>query len=237
MVVEMNQVTFSYDKKDPVIKELSLKIYEGDRLGIVGPNGAGKTTLFFLMAGVEKPNYGNVYLFGEKVLHKRFYPQLGMVFQNTDDQLFHPSVWDDIAFGPRNMGLSEDMVRNRVEDALKILEISYLKDRLIHQLSGGEKRLVSIAGILAMGSDFVIYDEPTSNLDMYHRRKLIDFLKKSKEKALIVASHDLEFVLEVCNRVIIFDKGCIVADGAPKDILSNKVLMEKHSLEVPYSLR
>ncbi|WP_129600432.1 energy-coupling factor ABC transporter ATP-binding protein [Anaerophilus nitritogenes] len=235
-VLNMKDVSFGYEKKY-IIENISLKISSNEKLGLIGPNGAGKTTLFYLMSGIYKPKKGEIFLYDKKVIAGKFYPKLGMIFQNPDDQLIHPSVWDDIAFGPTNMGLSHDDIEKRVEDALKILHIEKLKDRVPHQLSGGEKRLVAIAGILAMKSSFVIYDEPTSNLDMRHRRLLIDFLKTSTEDARIIASHDLEFILESCDRVIVFDHGKIQGDGHPKEILSNAQLMEEHGLEVPYSLR
>jgi cobalt/nickel transport system ATP-binding protein len=236
-VMEMKDVSFWYNKNKSILKNIDLKIFQGDRVGIIGPNGTGKTTMFFLMSGIEKPKYGEVILFDKRIICGNFRSELGMVFQNTDDQIFNPSVLEDIAFGPRNMGLSKSMIDQRVNYALEILDINKLKNRPPHQLSGGEKRLVAIAGILAMQCKFVIYDEPTSNLDMRYRRKVINFINESNQKAIVIASHDLEFVLEVCNRVIILDGGTIIADGDPKDILSNEGLMKEHSLEVPYSLR
>lgn len=220
-----------------VLDDIGLVMYQGDRIGIIGPNGTEKTTFFLTIAGINNPSAGNIKLFGEAVVHGQFRPKLGMVLQNQDDQLFCPTVWDDIAFGPSNMGLSKDEVIIRVEYAVDLLDISQLVDRAPHQLSGGEKRLVAIAGIIAMDSRFVIYDEPTSNLDMRYRRKLINPLQnKQTHEGMLIASRDLELVLEVCNRVILIDEGKIITDGKPIEILSNEKLLQNHGLETPYSL-
>ncbi|HAA89002.1 MAG TPA: cobalt ABC transporter ATP-binding protein [Peptococcaceae bacterium] len=235
-VLQVSGLSFSYPDRPGVLRDINLEVDSGDCLGVIGPNGAGKTTLFLLICGILKPNAGKVCLFGRQVIPGRFHPEVGMVFQNPDDQLFCPSVRDDVAFGPRNLGLSEDEVEARVEEALEATGILDLKDRPPHHLSGGEKRLVAIAGVLAMRPRLVIYDEPTSNLDIRYRRRLINFLKSSPQEAVLVASHDLEFILEVCNRVVLLDEGRIFADGDPREILSNVELMEAHGLERPHSL-
>ena len=202
---------------------------------MIGPNGAGKTTLFYLICGVHKPEQGQIMLCGEPVLPGRFRPEIGMVFQNADDQLFSPSVWDDVAFGPRNLALTQEEVEARVQESLTTAGVVDLAARPPHHLSGGEKRMVSIAGVLAMHPDVVIYDEPSANLDMRSRRRLIRFLQASPQ-TLLVASHDLELILEVCDRVILLDEGLIVADGAPREIMGDAALMEAHGLERPHSL-
>lgn len=235
-ILEVNNISFSYQDDNKVIDNLSFKVLPNEKVGIVGPNGTGKTTLFMLISGVKKPLSGDISIFSKKLKSGKFNPEIGMVFQNTSDQLFCPSVWDDVSFGPLNMGLSKEEVDNRVGDALKALGIEKLKDKVPHHLSGGERRLVAIAGVLAMKSKFVIYDEPTSNLDIRYRRKLINFINNSNQKGVLVASHDLEFILEVCNRVILLDEGKIIASGSPMKILGDKELMEAHGLEKPHSL-
>ncbi|RKD28790.1 energy-coupling factor ABC transporter ATP-binding protein [Thermohalobacter berrensis] len=235
-VLKVSQISFGYNRNEKIINNLSLEIYSGERVGIIGPNGTGKTTLFLLISGVKKPSSGEIILYDKKVKVGKFNPNIGMVFQNTDDQLFCPTVWEDVAFGPTNMGLSREEVKKRVNNSLKILGIEKLKDKAPHHLSGGEKRLAAIAGVLAMESKLVIYDEPTSNLDIRYRRKLINFINSSKQDAMLISSHDLEFILEVCNRVILLDEGRIVADGKPKEILGDENLMEAHGLEKPHSL-
>jgi cobalt/nickel transport system ATP-binding protein len=237
-VLQISQLSFSYKKNELILDGLSLEVFQDDKIGILGPNGAGKTTLFLLIAGVENPLAGEIYLKEQKVVPGTFNSKLGLVFQDSDDQVFNFSVFDDIAFGPRNMGLAHAQINQRVNEALRLLGIQHLARRAPQQLSGGEKRLVAIAGgILAMQSQLAIYDEPTSNLDLRYRRRLINFINTHKQKAVLIASHDLEFVLETCNRVVILDQGKIAADGMPQDIMGDRLLMEKHGLEVPHSLR
>ncbi len=228
-------LTFSYPDRPGVLRAVNLKVMPGERVGLVGPNGAGKTTLFLLACGVLKPDSGFIVLFGRPVTPGQFRPEVGMIFQNPDDQLFCPSVRDDVAFGPTNMGWPQAQVIARTGEALSIAGVSDLADRPPHHLSGGEKRMVSIAGVLAMRPRLVIYDEPSSNLDIRSRRRLIRFLQASPE-TMLIASHDLEFILEVCNRVLLMDEGRIVADGPPREILGNAGLMEAHGLERPHSL-
>ncbi|NLO20660.1 MAG: ABC transporter ATP-binding protein [Syntrophomonadaceae bacterium] len=236
-ILKISNLSFSYKEGDLILDGLSLEVFRTDKIGILGPNGAGKTSLFLLIAGVEKPWAGEIYLQEKKIVPGIFNPELGLVFQDSDDQVFNFSVFDDIAFGPRNMGLPRAEINRRVNEALSVLGIQHLARRAPQQLSGGEKRLVAIAGgILAMQAGLAIYDEPTSNLDLRYRRRLINFIKSHKQKAALIASHDLEFVLETCNRVVILDQGRIAADGRPQDIMGDPLLMEQHGLEVPHSL-
>lgn len=228
-------LAFSYPDRRPVLREVNLSIRPGERVGLIGPNGAGKTTLFMLSCGVLKPTAGEVRLFGKPVIPGGFHSEVGMVFQNQNDQLFCPSVRDDVAFGPRNLGLAGDEVEERVREAFTVAGIGDLAERPPHHLSGGEKRLVAIAGVLAMRPKLIIYDEPTSNLDIRYRRRLINFLQNARE-TLLIASHDLEFILEVCTRVVLLYGGTIKSDGNPYDILGDVSLMEEHGLERPHSL-
>ncbi len=207
----------------------------GERVGLIGPNGAGKTTLFLLVCGVLKPGAGEISLFGEVLAYGDFRSEIGMVFQNPDDQLFSPSVWDDVAFGPRNLGLSQEDVSARVNEALTITSVPDLAQRAPHHLSGGEKRMVSIAGVLAMRPRLVVYDEPNANLDIRSRRRLIRFLQTSQGTTLI-ASHDLELILEVCGRAVLIDEGHTVANASPRELMGDVELMEAHGLERPHSL-
>lgn len=233
--LQLSNIKFAYPET-LVLAGINLSIADGERVGIIGPNGVGKTTMFHIITGLLKPTEGDVALYGEPVKAGKFHPNVGLVFQYPDDQLFSPSVKDDIAFGPLNMGLSQDEVNERVHEALELTGIHHLEDRAPHHLSGGQKRMVAIAGIKAMRPKLIIYDEPSANLDMRSRRRLINFIKASDE-TVMVSSHDLELILEVSERVILLDKGAIVADGDPHEIMGDDDLMELHGLERPHSLR
>jgi cobalt/nickel transport system ATP-binding protein len=235
-LLKVTGLSFNYPDGTNVLKNISLNVYEGDRIGIVGPNGAGKTTFFMLICGVLKTSSGEILMNEKRIIPGKFHPEIGMVFQNPDDQLFCPSVMDDIAFGPRNLGLSNEEIDKRVYEVLEMLGIQDLANQAPHHLSGGQKRMAAIAGVLAMHPELVIYDEPTSNLDFRYRRRVLNALKNSPQKAMLIASHDLEFVLELCSRVVLLDEGRIIADGRPVEILGNKDLMEFHGLEKPHSL-
>jgi cobalt/nickel transport system ATP-binding protein len=232
-VLVVSRLSFSYPDKSDVLRDVSLEVLPGERVGLIGPNGAGKTTFFLLICGVLKPDGGEIVLFGTPMMPGGF--EIGMVFQNSDDQLFCPSVRDDVAFGPQNLGLSKEEVAARATKALSTTGALALADRAPHHLSGGEKRMVSIAGVLAMRPRVIVYDEPTANLDARSRRRLIRFLQASSETTLI-ASHDLEFVLEVCDRVILIDEGRIISNGNPREMMCDVDLMEAHGLERPHSL-
>lgn len=227
---------FSYPDRRDAIKDVSLEVMPGEKVGLVGPNGSGKTTLFLNICGILKPSAGEIVLLGKTVTDGGFRSEVGFVFQNPDDQLFCPSVRDDVAFGPQNMGLSRDEVETRVNEALSVVGAVELADRSPHHLSGGEKRMVSIAGVLAMRPRFIMYDEPSANLDIRSRRTLISLLQSST-KTMLVASHDLELILEICRRVVLLDGGRIVADGDAREIMLDDKLMEAHGQERPHSLR
>ena len=234
-MIDIKNISFSYNTGNPVLKEVSLNVQKGESLGIIGPNGAGKTTLFHLLCGILTPDKGEIVVNGRIIKNAEFNPDTGLVFQNPDDQLFNISVFDDIAFGPVNMGFNKDEVLKRVEQSMNITGISHLSRRPPHHLSGGEKRMAAIASVIALEPELLIYDEPTSNLDIRGRRRVINFIKGTDHTNLI-ASHDMEFILETCSRVIIIDEGGIVADGETSLIMENKNLMQRHGLESPHSL-
>lgn len=233
--LKITDLSYSYTEKTDVLQNVSFEVKPGERVGLIGPNGAGKTTLFLSICGVLKPLKGEISVLGRSVQSGEFHPEIGMVFQNPDDQLFCPSVWEDVAFGPQNMDLSKDEVEARTREALSLVGHLDLADRPPHHLSGGEKRMISIAGVLAMRPELVIYDEPSANLGMRSRRRVINLLQASEQTNLI-SSHDLEFILEVCDRVIMLDNGRIITDGNPREIMSDDELMMAHGQEKPHSL-
>ncbi|HIK43662.1 MAG TPA: ABC transporter ATP-binding protein [Leptolyngbyaceae cyanobacterium M65_K2018_010] len=228
-------LTFSYPDQPQVLWDISLTVQEGERVGIIGHNGCGKTTLFMLLCGVLTPATGTIDLLGTPLQPGQFRPEVGLLFQDPDDQLFSASVWDDIAFGPQNMGFSPAEVEARVAQAAEMTATTHLLGRLPHHLSGGEKQMVAIASLLAMTPSILLCDEPTASLDLRTRRRLIRFLQNSTE-TLLIASHDLEFVLEVCDRTLLIDGGQIIADGQSRQVMGDQALMEAHGLEKPHSL-
>ncbi|MFE4108172.1 energy-coupling factor ABC transporter ATP-binding protein [Almyronema epifaneia] len=233
--LKVTRLAYAYPDCPAVLQGIDLSIATGERVGLIGPNGAGKTTLFLSICGVLAPQSGQVQLFGQPVQPGRFRPEIGLVFQNPSDQLFSLSVEEDVAFGPTNMGFSCEAIEERVCEALQLTGVFDLRHRPPHHLSGGERRMVAIASVLAMRPQLVIYDEPSANLDMRSRRRLIRFLQAASQ-TILVSSHDLELVLEVCDRVILLDQGRIIADGAASEIMANAPLMEAHGLERPHSL-
>lgn len=235
VAIALDRVAFSYADNPHVLQEITLHIHEGERVGLIGHNGCGKTTLFLLMCGLLPLETGKIELFGNAVLPGQFYPEVGLLFQDPEDQLFSPSVRDDIAFGPQNLGLSAAEIDERVALALELTGLTALAERPPHHLSGGEKQMVAIAGLLAMTPRILLCDEPTASLDLRTRRRLIHFLQRSDE-TLVIASHDLEFLLEVCDRAVLIDDGCVIADGNAKEVMGDRALMEAHGLEKPHSL-
>ena len=236
--IDVEGITFGYDKTN-IFEDFTLHIKEADSLGIIGVNGAGKSTLLKLMVGLEMPSAGTIRV-EEIPLEKKTLPKvrekIGYVFQDSDSQLFMSNVYDDVAFAPRNYGFAEDEVDRRVQNALDKVHIDYLKDKSIYKLSGGEKKLASIATILSMTPDIIMMDEPSVSLDPGNRRNLINVLNEF-DHVKIIASHDLDFIWDTCNRVVLISEGTIVADGTPDIILRDRDLLERSGLELPLSLQ
>ena len=237
--LEVRNLQFAYPDGQVAIKDISFTIHHGESVGIIGANGAGKSTLLMLIMGLLFPTSGEV-LVGDVRVTKKTLPmirqRLGMVFQNPDDQLFMTTVYDDVAFGPRNYNMDEKEVDKRVKEALEAVGIAHLKDRAPYKLSGGEKRSAAIAAVLSMQPDILIMDEPTSALDPKSRRKVIELLKGFKHTK-IITSHDLDMVFETCGRVIVINQGEIAADGEGAKILRDSKLLESCGLEIPLSFQ
>ncbi|WP_034763907.1 energy-coupling factor ABC transporter ATP-binding protein [Chrysiogenes arsenatis] len=234
-LLHFSHVSFSYPDTPDAVGDFSLTVHEGEKVGIIGPNGAGKSTLFLLASGVLAPQKGILQFQGKPLMAGKFNSDLALIFQHSDDQLFCPTVWEDVEFGPSNMGLAPEAARQRVERALQITSTAHLAAKAVHHLSEGQKRMVAIAGALAMEPQLVLYDEPSASLDMRSRRQLIGLLQHAPH-AMLIASHDLELILEVCPRVVLIDAGKVMADGAAATILGNAELMQAHGQEKPHSL-
>lgn len=238
-IVEFQDVFFRYPDGTQALNGINFRITHGEAVGICGANGAGKSTLLMHMNGYLLPASGTVTI-GNLTLSKKTRQDIrrtvGMVFQNPDDQLFMPTVFDDCAFGPLNLGMDEDNVRARVEEALETVRCLELKDKPPHHLSAGQKSAVAIAAVIAMMPDIIVMDEPASNLDPKSRRSLIKLLQSFKHSK-IIASHDLDLILDCCERCIVIGNGVVVADGPSREILSDKTLLEANNLELPLSLQ
>lgn len=234
-MLNLESLSVGWPGHPPVLTGLSLHLCPGERVALVGPNGAGKTTLFHTIAGVLAAQTGKVQMQGQAIVYGRFRPDIALVFQQADDQLFCPTLIEDVAFGARNLGLPDAEVRARVARALADCDLTGLEDRPVHQLSGGEKRRACIAGALVMRPSLMLLDEPSAALDMRQRRRLISLLS-GMDQSMLIASHDLELVLELCPRVILIDQGRIRADGPASEVLGNAALMAAHGQEVPHSL-
>ena len=212
---------------------------QGESVALVGPNGAGKTTLFLCLSGVLSIPSGAANVAGldpaERSQRRALPGKVGIIFQDSDDQLFSTTVSDDVAFGPLNLGLTPTEVRQRVTEALAEVGLRGFESRVPFHLSGGEKRRVALAGVLAMRPEILLLDEPSSHLDPRGRRELIHLIN-GLSVTKIIASHDLEFILETCQRAIVLDGGRVVADGPARMLLGNRNLMNDHGLEVPHSM-
>ncbi len=230
--IKFDHVTYTYPGGLKALDDVSFLITYGEKVGLVGANGAGKSTLIQHTNGLIMPDSGRV-LIGDVPITKHTLPiirrTVGLVFQNPDDQLFMPTVEDDVAFGPKNMNLPADEVRRRVGEALKAVGAYDLRKRAVYELSGGQKRSVAIAGLLAMEPDVLVLDEPTSNLDPHARRMLID-LVAGFTHTCIIATHDMDMVKELCGRTIVMSRGQVLADGPTEAVFSNHSLLERGSL-------
>jgi cobalt/nickel transport system ATP-binding protein len=238
-LVEVKNLEYTYPDGTGALQGVSFLLTHGEAVAVIGANGAGKSTLLLHLNGCLMPEKGEVRI-GGLPLNKNTLTQVrrtvGMVFQDPDDQLFMPLVYDDVAFGPLNLGLPPAEVDRLVLDSLATVGASHLKDRPPYRLSGGEKRAVAIAAVLAMSPDILVMDEPTAALDPKTRRQLIELLKTFKHTR-IIATHDLDLVLDLCTRVIVFKEGRVVADGPALDILENEELLAASSLEKPLRLQ
>ena len=239
-VIDVRGLTFAYVAGPTALEAISFRVDEGESLGLIGPNGAGKTTLFLCLSGILPARSGTIGVAGLNPANpadrRRLPAKVGVIFQDSDDQLFSTTVLDDVAFGPLNLGCGPQEVRRRVAESLRSMGAEGLEHRAPHLLSGGEKRRVALAGVLAMRPEIYLLDEPSMYLDPRGRRDLIRLLP-SLPGTRILASHDLEMVLETCGRVLLLDQGRLIVDGPAKDILADAALMQAHGLEVPYSMR
>jgi energy-coupling factor transport system ATP-binding protein len=246
IAIEVKNLSYTYSRGLPyekeAIKNINLIVYEGEAVGILGHTGSGKSTLIQHLNGILLPQEGEVKIFGEKIINNKTFLKnlrkiVGIVFQFPEDELFAETVFEDVSFGPRNLGLNEDEIKKRVIESIKDvgLDESYL-NRSPFSLSGGEKRRVAIACILSMSPKILVLDEPTSGLDPIGREEILSLIKKLKNEkkvTIIMISHSMEDIVQFADRIYILNNGKIVIEGKTEGIFKNKEILEKYDLSVP----
>ncbi len=237
--LEITGLAFAYPDGNQALFGVNLKVEKGERVALLGPNGAGKTTLVMHLNGIHEAQQGEVKIAGEKIdskdaaLLKRIRSSVGVIFQDPDDQLFMPTVREDVAFGPYNMGLRGTELDKVVNDALVQVGMLDFADRAPHHLSFGQRRRVAVAGVLAMKPEILVLDEPSSNLDPASRRELATILK-SLDVTILMVTHDLPYALELCERSLVLSGGVIVEDSPTRELLADQKKLEKNRLELPF---
>lgn len=240
-VLRIEDISYTYGTGQKALKHMSLNIYKGERVAVLGSNGAGKSTLFLILNGVLTPDSGDIYFQGSKIIKRNMNHlrrNVGIVFQEADSQIIASTVLAEVSFGPMNLKLPREEVQTRVEEALRYMNISEYRNRPPHYLSGGEKKRVSIADILAMQTEVIIFDEPMSSLDPYNAMMLEEVLYKLSMdgRTIILSTHDADFAYRWADRIIVLHEGSVIADGNPLDIFQEKEAVKLAHLNCPVLL-
>ncbi|WP_273127374.1 energy-coupling factor ABC transporter ATP-binding protein [Bacillus weihaiensis] len=240
-IVSFKNVTYQYPDGTTALKNISLSIQKGKKIALIGNNGAGKSTLFLLLNGILKPSEGELFLQGKKITYTRkeikaLRQKVGIVFQNPDSQLFSTSVFEDIQFGPKNLKLTKEEIQETVEKAISLTETDTLKDKPPHFLSLGQKKRVAIAGIIAMGPELMILDEPTAGLDPYYSKKMMMILHEllDKDRTILLSTHSVDLAYEWADEIIVLHNGRILAHGPPVDVFKQKDILQTSHLTQPW---
>lgn len=241
IILQIRGLYYSYSSEKITLNDINLDIHKGEKIAVLGSNGAGKSTFFLNINGVLTPEKGKIIYKGKYIKKKdlnELRKNIGIVFQDADNQIIASTVLAEVSFGPMNLKLPRDEVIKRVDEALKYMNISKLKDRPPHYLSGGEKKRVSIADIIAMKSEIIIFDEPTAALDPLNAEMLEEVLEKlsCEEKTLLISTHDVDFAYRWADRIIVFSNGEIIGDGSPLEIFRNEEMLKKSNLKKPVML-
>ncbi len=238
-MVNLDHLTFTYDGNREVLSDISFHLKAGETVGLIGANGAGKSTLLKILTGLLTDYKGQAKLDGMDINKKNLAAvreKTGYVFQDSESQLFLSTVYEDVAFGPRNYGYSEEEVQKKVMSALQQVHIEELKDRPIYRMSGGQKKLAAIATILSMEPEVILFDEPSVGLDPKNRRNLINIINRIGGLK-IIASHDLDMIFDTCDKTILIEKGKLIFYGETAKILTDQRLLEESGLELPLSMQ
>lgn len=244
-MLRMEDVTYIYEDGTVALKDVNIDLTKGKKIGIVGSNGSGKSTLFMVFLGLLKPSKGRVILNENELKYdkntlKELRKCAGMVFQDPDKQIFFSSVFDDVAFALRNLKYNEDEVQKKVKLAMEKTGITELQNKPVHFLSYGQKKNVSIAGVVAMDHSVIFFDEPTAGLDYRSQenvKSILESLSKKEEKSIVVSSHDMNFIYDVCDYIYVLDKGHVLSEGRKDTIFLNKEILDKAGLEEPFLIK
>ncbi|MBO1511394.1 energy-coupling factor ABC transporter ATP-binding protein [Metabacillus bambusae] len=240
-IFTFENITYQYADGTVALKDLTLSIDTGKKIALIGNNGAGKSTFFLLLNGIIKPTKGTILFHGKNLAYSRkeirkLRQQVGIVFQNPDSQLFSSSVYEDIRFGPKNLGLSPERVKKTVDEVMKRTEIEALRDKPPHFLSIGQKKRVAIAGILVMEPELMVLDEPTAGLDPYYSKKIVDLLSEihHKDRTIILSTHNVDLAYEWADEVIVLNDGELISKGTPWEVFQQKKVIQQSHLEQPW---
>lgn len=243
LLMKIEDLHYAYSEEKFALNGIDLEIYEGERIAVLGSNGAGKSTFFLNINGVLRPEHGAIYYRDKKITHKKsdlneLRKNVGIVFQDADNQIIASTVLGEVSFGPMNLKLPKDEVIRRVDEALAYMDLTEFKNRPPHYLSGGEKKRVSIADIIAMQSEMIIFDEPTAALDPLNAQMLEEVLDKlvAEGKTLLISTHDVDFAYRWAERILVFHDGKIIADGTPIEIFKSDEILERAHLRRPVLL-
>ncbi len=243
-MLNMEKVTYVYEDKTIALKDVSIDLNKGNKIGIIGSNGAGKSTLFLNFVGIYKPNKGKISFYDENIRYDKKYlhelrKKVGIVFQDPDRQIFYSNVYDDVAFGLRNIGLKEDEVKKRVDKALKSVGAYEFKDKPVHFLSHGQKKRVAMAGVLAMDNEIIFFDEPTAGLDPVVTESVVNILEEicSNGKKIVISSHDMDLIYKVCDYIYVLNKGEVIGEGKIEEIFLRDDVLKMAGLTQPWLVK
>lgn len=243
-MIKTQGMHYIYEDGTTALKDINIDINEDNIIGIVGANGSGKTTLFLNLMGLLKPSKGKVFLDDKEMKYNRkaltrIRKKVGIVFQDPDKQIFYSKVYDDVAFGPRNLDLDEKEVNKRVENALDMVDMIEFKEKPVHFLSYGQKKRIAIAGALAMENDIILFDEPTAGLDPVGTEKIVNIIKKlaEKNKKIIISSHDMDMIYDLCEYIYVMAYGEIIDEGNCQEVFMKEDIIERAMLKEPWMVK